>query len=92
MKDYVVKPLLSREGANVSLVENGNVTSKTTGEYGEEGYIYQQLCKLPDFDGNYPVIGSWIIGGEAAGIGIRESNALITDNMSRFVPHFFVHS
>jgi len=36
---------------------------------------------------NYPVIGSWIIGQDAAGIGIREANNLITDNKSRFVPH-----
>ncbi len=44
---------------------------------------------LPSFDGNYPVIGSWVIGGVAAGIGIRETSHLITDNFSRFVPHAF---
>jgi glutathionylspermidine synthase len=61
--------------------------SQTGGEYGEDGYIYQELCPLPEFDGNYPLIGSWIVGQEAAGIGIRETKGLITDNMSRFVPH-----
>jgi glutathionylspermidine synthase len=90
MKDYIKKPLLSREGANVSLVENGNLMQETPGEYGAEGFVFQQLQKLPDFEGNYPVIGSWIIGGKAAGIGIRESNSLITDNFSRFVPHAIV--
>ena len=34
-----------------------------------------------------PVIGSWIIGGEAAGIGIRENRMEVTDNLSEFVPH-----
>lgn len=81
------KPILSREGANVKLVKNGNVLSQTFGEYGEEGYIYQDLAPLPNFNENYALIGSWVIGQEAAGIGIRESKQLITDNMSRFVPH-----
>jgi glutathionylspermidine synthase len=61
--------------------------AKTEGQYGAEGFIYQELCTLPNFSDNYPVIGSWIIGQEAAGIGIREANTLITDNKSRFVPH-----
>jgi glutathionylspermidine synthase len=86
--DYVRKPLLSREGANIEIKEHGHGFSiLTDGEYGEEGFIYQQLCKLPSFSGGYPVIGSWVIGGESAGVGIRESDGLITDNMSRFVPH-----
>jgi glutathionylspermidine synthase len=88
MVDYVRKPLLSREGANVTLVENGKISLETTGEYGEEGFVYQKLHKLPEFDGNYPVIGSWIIGGKASGIGIRESQSPVTDNFSRFVPHY----
>jgi len=84
---YAKKPILSREGANIELVKNYYTVEQTVGEYGEEGYIYQELCTLPDFGGNYPVIGSWIIGQEPAGMGIRESKNLITDNTSRFVPH-----
>jgi glutathionylspermidine synthase len=84
---YARKPILSREGANIELVRNYYTVEKTEGEYGEEGYIYQQLCELPNFDGNYPVVGSWIIGQEPAGMGIRESKNLITDNKSRFIPH-----
>jgi glutathionylspermidine synthase len=91
--DHVRKPLLSREGANVTLrrgeVVGGGVIEERGGEYGIEGHILQKLAPLPDFDGSYPVIGSWVIGGEAAGIGIRETDHLITDNMSRFVPHVF---
>jgi glutathionylspermidine synthase len=81
------KPILSREGANIKLVQNGKVIEKTDGEYGEEGFIYQEFFELPEHDGNYALIGSWVIGQEAAGIGIRESKSKITDNMSRFVPH-----
>jgi glutathionylspermidine synthase len=86
---YVKKPILSREGANVTLIDQNNIMAQTIGEYGIEGYIYQKLCPLPNFNGNYPVIGSWMVGNKSAGIGIRESNSLITDNMSRFVPHYF---
>jgi len=87
MKDYVKKPILSREGANIELVKHYGSVEKTAGEYGQEGYIYQQLFELPEFDNNYPVIGSWIIGQEPAGMGIREASGLITNNQSRFVPH-----
>ena len=87
--NYARKPLLSREGANIQLIEYGSVISETKGEYGEEGFIYQKLCPLPEFDNNFPLVGSWIVGQESAGIGIRESDNLITDNLSRFVPHLF---
>lgn len=86
---YVKKPLLSREGANVSIVKNGELFCGNEGVYGKEGYIFQDIANIPNFDGNYPVIGSWIIGGEAAGIGIRENTSVITDNTSRFIPHYF---
>lgn len=85
--DYVKKPLLSREGANIEIVVNGKSVESSVGDYGEDGFIYQKFNSLPNFEGNYPVIGSWIIGGESAGIGIRETKTLITDNLSRFVPH-----
>ena len=87
MKDYVKKPILGREGANIDIVEYYGTTFKTEGTYGQEGYVYQALCKLPEFEGNFPLIGSWVIGQEPAGIGIRESNGPITNNLSRFVPH-----
>ena len=84
------KPILSREGANVKLVKNGQTIAATGGEYGEEGFIYQDLFELPKFGENYALIGSWVIGQEAAGIGIRESKSIITDNGSRFVPHIIL--
>ncbi len=86
---YVRKPKLSREGNNVTLVENGNMVEKTEGTYGEEGYIYQAVANLPRFGENVPVCGVWIIDHEAAGLGIREDVKRITGNLSRFVPHWF---
>jgi len=88
-KSLVKKPFYSREGANISIEENGKIISSSDGEYGEEGFIYQKFAPLPNFDGNHPMIGSWVIDGVSAGIGIREDNSLITGNLSRFVPHIF---
>ena len=87
LKDYVKKPILSREGANIQMVKSNLTLQQTEGDYGKEGFIYQDLCTLPNFSDNFPVIGSWIIGQAPAGIGIREATSLITDNKSRFVPH-----
>jgi glutathionylspermidine synthase len=89
-RDYVRKPLLSREGANVSIRRVFEPGFETGGDYGEEGYVFQEYAPLPDFGGVRPVIGSWVIGQEAAGIGIRESDGPVTDNTSRFVPHAIV--
>lgn len=87
LTNYVKKPILSREGANIDLVMKNISLQKTEGEYGAEGFIYQDLFTLPNFSGHYPVIGSWVIGQEPAGMGIREADNLVTDNKSRFVPH-----
>ncbi|HUB59310.1 MAG TPA: glutathionylspermidine synthase family protein [Puia sp.] len=87
LADYVRKPILSREGANIEMRRSGTLIRQTGGDYGAEGHIYQQLFTLPDFGGKHPVLGSWIIGQEPAGMGIRESDNLVTDNLSRFIPH-----
>jgi hypothetical protein len=34
------------------------------------------------------VLGTWVVDGRAAGLGIRESTGLITDTNARFVPHY----
>ena len=57
MFEYVKKPLLSREGANVT-VHTMKEHLESTGEYGAEGYVFQQLAPIPEFDGKRPVIGS----------------------------------
>jgi glutathionylspermidine synthase len=89
---YVRKPKLSREGSNVSWVDGGVVVEENGGDYGEEGYVFQCAATLPEFDGNHPVFGVWVIDHEAGGLGIREDTRRITGNLSRFVPHFFRHS
>jgi glutathionylspermidine synthase len=89
LTEYVAKPLLGREGANVRIITPGAEIA-TEGIYGAEGWCFQEFRALPRFDGQHAVLGSWVIDGEAAGLGIRESESLITDNRSRFIPHYLV--
>jgi len=90
MLSWVRKPLLGREGANITLHQPGK-DLQTPGDYGAEGFIYQGFAPLKSFDGMFPVVGSWVIGHEAgkaaAGMGMRESEKPITTNLSQFSPH-----
>lgn len=83
---YVQKPILAREGANVRLVRGDREVARTDGPYDAAAVVYQGLYDLPAFDGAYPVIGSWVVDGAPAGMGVRE-DGLITGNLARFVPH-----
>lgn len=88
MVSYARKPLLSREGSNIQLVRNGEMLAQSSGPYDTQRCVYQALAKIPEYQGNYPILGSWYITDQgAAGIGVRESSNLVTDNLSRFVPH-----
>lgn len=85
--DCIAKPVLAREGGNITILRNNEVSEQTGGLYGDVPLVYQKLHELPNFNGNYPVIGSWCVNGNAAGMGIREDKGLITGNGSAFVPH-----
>ena len=88
LKNYVTKPLFSREGANVEIhAPSLGHTLTTEGGYGDHPKIVQEFFPLLPYEGQYPVLGSWVINGGAAGMGIRESESLVTGNRSRFVPH-----
>ncbi|SDC75004.1 glutathionylspermidine synthase family protein [Actinokineospora iranica] len=86
LTEYVRKPKLGREGANIQIVAPGYET-QTTGVYGEEGFVYQAFDPLPEFDGYRPALGAWIVGDHSAGLGIRETAGLVTDDGAAFVPH-----
>jgi glutathionylspermidine synthase len=86
LTEYVRKPKLGREGANITIVGPGMETA-TGGVYGEEGFVYQLLDPLPEFDDMRPALGAWIVGDSSAGLGIRETAGLVTDDGAAFVPH-----
>ncbi|MER6024838.1 glutathionylspermidine synthase family protein [Streptomyces sp. NPDC001851] len=81
-KGYVAKPLLGREGAGVTVHQPGAPAALR-----DEPCCYQQLAPLPAFDRNHVVLGAWVVQDEPAGLGIRESSGLITDEYARFLPH-----
>ena len=85
--NYVRKPIFGREGANVTVVRDGNVVAQTEGIYADSPCVYQDYHDVPCFDGKYPVVGSWMVNGHACGMGIREDNGPVTQNTSQFVPH-----
>ncbi|MFJ9725289.1 glutathionylspermidine synthase family protein [Streptomyces sp. NPDC101209] len=79
---WVAKPLLGREGAGVTIHEPGSEPVPR-----EEPCCYQELAPLPAFDGHHVVLGAWVVEDESAGLGLRESSGLITDEYARFLPH-----
>lgn len=84
------KPVLGREGANVTLLSaTDQVEQEQDGAYDDNLFVYQEQTKLAFADGNYALLGSWIVDGRAAGMGVRESQSRITNNAGRFVPHRF---
>lgn len=85
--DYVTKTIYGRSGDGVILhyYREEKKVSKTV-DYGQQ--IYQQVHLPAKIDDRYTVIGSWIIDGQSAGIGIREDITPILHHNSHFVPHF----
>jgi glutathionylspermidine synthase len=90
---WVHKPMLAREGANITMIDGGVSHALTGSDFNpayDQKYVFQEWVDLPRFDRNYPVVGSWVIGDESAGIGIREDCNQVTGNDSHFVPHYTV--
>ena len=84
---WVRKPLLSREGANIEVHAGRGERLHSDGPYGDAPCIRQAFHPLARFDGGYPLVGSWVVGDRASGIGLREDESLITRDSARFVPH-----
>lgn len=86
----VEKPLFSREGASVTIADATDTVLEASEnrEYDHYPTIVQAYCPLPVFDGWRPIIGAWIVGEKCVGMGLREDQNLITQDLSRFKPHF----
>lgn len=86
----VKKAILGREGANVSIISaaNNEVLVHEGGPYADAGFVYQQYHEAI-YNDYYPVLGVWMVGDVASGMGIRENIKPITTNHSHFIPHYF---
>ena len=88
---YVRKPIYSREGENVEIYRPGRSPFRMGGNNGEEGWIVQAYQPSVRYGDDYAVLGSWVIGEEPVGIGVREDKCIVTQDLSRFVPHVVVN-
>jgi glutathionylspermidine synthase len=89
MDRVVRKPLFSREGSSITIRENGAVTEASPDDsYAHHPHILQAYHPLPVMDGVRPVVGAWIVGQSCVGMGLREDRSRITQDLSRFKPHF----
>lgn len=89
LASYVRKPFLGREGTGIAVVRNGQVVEGSLSSDKTQGYVYQALAPMATGGGKTAVFGSWLVDGEPAGMGVRESKGLVTINTSCFVPHLF---
>ncbi len=91
-KNFVQKPIYSREGMNTVIYEfeNDELVEKDfqKGFYGSEGLIYQERKDCVQFDGRYNMIAMWMIDQKPAGISIREDQTIITKDTCLFIPHY----
>jgi glutathionylspermidine synthase len=88
LRDWVAKPVFGWEGAGIQVVRGGRTQAAPERHTAGQQLVYQQYVDLPVLDGHRPVLGCWVVGGHAAGLGVRESTSLITDASARFVPHY----
>ncbi|PPR20244.1 MAG: putative acid--amine ligase YgiC [Alphaproteobacteria bacterium MarineAlpha10_Bin3] len=87
---YVRKPLVSRQGANIEIVQDSKTLFCSDGPYGGDDHILQGFHPLPEFDGNYPLVGCWLVASKAVGLCIREDRSLVTGTDARFIPHIIL--
>jgi glutathionylspermidine synthase len=85
----VTKPIFGREGASVAIMRgNEMIEASTEQDYADHPMIVQAYAEMPVFDGYRPIIGAWIVGKTCVGMGLREDRSRITQNLSRFKPHY----
>ncbi|MFP4126726.1 MAG: glutathionylspermidine synthase family protein [Alphaproteobacteria bacterium] len=87
-RGFVEKPIFSREGASIRICQNGvEIAASTKRDYDAHARIVQAYAPLPVFGSAHAVVGAWIVGDACVGMGLREDDALITQDLSRFKPH-----
>lgn len=86
----VRKPLFSREGAGVRIAapDGAEIERSQNETYDGHPTVVQAYAPLPDMGGFHPVMGTWIVGETCVALGIREDVSRITQDLSRFKPHY----
>jgi glutathionylspermidine synthase len=84
---WVAKPVLGREGGNVTIQQDGEVVEESGGEFAGQQRVYQEYVAAPVQDGVLAQCGVWMCGREPVALGIRETEGRIITGESAFVPH-----
>lgn len=88
--EWIVKPIYSREGSNIRAFVDGEMVEDIPGPYVDSENVVQMFARLPCFAERFALVGSWIVGNRACGLGIREDSTAITRDTSRFLPHIIL--
>jgi glutathionylspermidine amidase/synthetase len=71
-KGYVIKPIVGRGGANITLVDKKDqVLAETGGMFDNRDLIYQQLQRLPQLEEYYVQVSTFTASGRYAGACVR---------------------
>lgn len=69
------------------MTNEGATIEGTSGPYSSLSCIYQEFAELADFDGRYPTIGSWLVGGKS---GSCEEPSVTMRNPGSLTPQIYV--
>ncbi len=84
---WVEKPFFGREGAGVTLMDNGRAGFSTGTDPHAGPLVYQKHAPLFEAGGNHFVWGLWMVGDTCRGLSARGDASPVTGNLSRFFPH-----
>lgn len=81
---YARKPLYSREGANIQIVDaQGRISQSEIGPYGREGHVLQAFCPMRELEpGKLFTLGGWVCGSEFGGAIARFADSQVVTNTS----------
>ena len=86
-KKSVGKVLFGREGANVSIIEEGGeVSEQVEGEYDDQKKIYQEYVEFPTDEEGFSYQAGVFYAGEPCALGFRRGGKIL-DNTAQFVGH-----
>ncbi|KNH08268.1 trypanothione synthetase [Perkinsela sp. CCAP 1560/4] len=82
---YFQKPVNGHGGSSVAMYEPGKkLIVQRGGSFADSKLIFQEAAAISPLDGCYSTIGSWIVGNEFAGFGVREDTNQIISQDSPF--------
>lgn len=80
-------PHSGRGGYNVMLYNGlGELMAKTAGKWDQDKDVYQELCELPNFEGDYVQVCSWAVSGKYGGTVLRVDETKIIGYESAVYP------